>query len=105
MTSATILAIAGDFNMTERHASPFGSPHYVHDAMGAELELIVSGQNVHASLLFEAESMSRLNRNVGKHRDDWTPESLRECLLRLARIRESRADDAILAAELEDATA
>ena len=103
MTRQQINTLAAEFHMTERLASPFGSPHYVHDTQGAELELIVSRENLHVSLLFEAESMSHLNHCHGQAIADWSVDAVRSELQRLARRRSAREDESIEALELEAA--
>ena len=103
MTRQQIDSLAAEFHMTERLASPFGSPHYVHDAEGAELELIVSRDNLHVSLLFEAESMGHLNYCHGQAIADWSVDAVRLELHRLARRRSRHEDESIASLELEAA--
>jgi hypothetical protein len=103
MTRKQIDALADEFHMTERLGSPFGSPHYVNDAKGAELELIVSRENLHVSLLFEAESMSHLNYCKGQPIAECSGDAVRMELQRLSRRRSSREMESIMELELEAA--
>ena len=104
MKPETIAALAAEFQMTERHASPFGSPHYVNDSKGAELELIVGRRDtLHVSLLFEAESMANFNFDHGDVIENWTEDKVRRVLQRLDHRRSSREMESIIELELEAA--
>ena len=103
ITAAELLAVAAAFGMTERHASPFGSPHLVEDSDGAELEIIVHSQLIQVSLLFEAAALADSNRRYCQERFRWNKDTLHKALAALKAYRTDLSLEATTLAELETA--